>query len=75
MEIGMVDKNKVHGVTIGVTIPLATPYSNLKVEVTCIDSETCRSALIETLAVVLPISNPTDRDLVNRYVRNILVRT
>jgi len=74
-EIGMYDRSKVQSVTIGVTIPLATPYSNIKTEITCDDAETCRRALIEMLAVVLPIQSAVDRDLVQRYMKNILVRS
>jgi hypothetical protein len=73
-DYAMFDIKKVKGVTMGVTIPLSTPYTNLKLEVEATDPETCRLALIETLAMVIPISSEPDRLLVNRYLKNILSR-
>jgi hypothetical protein len=73
--VGLFDVAKLHSVTMGVTIPLATPYSNIKLEVICDDAETCRNALIEILGMTLPFQSDVDRELVARYVRNILIKT
>jgi hypothetical protein len=71
----MFDIAKVQSVTIGVTIPLATPYSNIRLEVTADDPETARRCIIETVSTVLPLNNANDRDAVNRYMNNVLVRS
>lgn len=73
-DTGLYDPTKVKQVTIGVTIPLGTPYSNIRLEVMADDPDTARRCLIETLAVTLPIQNTVDRGLVDQFMRNVLVR-
>jgi hypothetical protein len=71
---GMTEISKIHKVTIGCTIPLATPYANIKVEVEGDDAESSRRALVELLSITLQPTSEPDRESINRYVRNILIR-
>lgn len=70
----MFDVSKVQSVMIGCTIPLATPYSNIRLEVTGDDPETCRRAIIETLGNIIPFKNEADRLCIAAYLKNVLVK-
>jgi hypothetical protein len=70
----MFDIDKVQSVTIGCTIPLATPYANIRLEVTADDPETARRCLIETLSMVIPFRSPTEKQAVTNYMNNVLVK-
>jgi hypothetical protein len=70
----MFDIEKVQSVTMGVTIPLAQPYTNIKLEVTADDPDTARRCLIETIGTVIPARNPPDREAMSRYMKAVLVK-
>lgn len=72
--LAMYDESKVESVTIGVTIPLGQPYSNIKMSVTAKDPQNCRLALIDILMNEIPARGQIDREYINSYVRNVLVK-
>jgi len=70
----MYDESKVESVTMVVTVPLGIPYSNIKLAVTAKDPTNCRAAMIDILMNEIPARNAVDREYINTFVRNVLVK-
>ena len=71
--VGVVDENNITSVSMGVTINLQA-FNNIKVMVEGTDAESCRRALIETLSMTLPLRGEVEKECVENYLRNVLVR-
>ena len=73
LVIGLVDEQNITSVSMGVTINLQG-YNNIKMMVEGTDAESCRRALIEALSMNLPLRGEVEKECVENYLRNVLVR-